>query len=449
MSRVKVSSPRVETAVLRGMCHKDLAVSGTLVSSMDTSYFSSEITTEIFEYIREAFHQDGKSPRYKVLLEDPSLSKAARQYLRDSEGSIDSKSDAKKAIKVLSKYRQIREIANLAHYLSDSIQEDKPDMEEMMDKATQMLATARATKSSKDDFVHFGKKSTSKELVNELLFSKKSERVIPSGFQTYDSVSGGFLRGSLFTIGGTSGGGKSQLASSMAVSFCERGFRVVVVPLEMGKSDMLARMMAKVCKFDSGRLLKEDLPLDIAKKLAKKFAKWEAKCAENGGRYTIYKPPGDPYIEDIYAAVAPLKADVRVIDYISLTKERQGVDQWKKLGQDSRYGKIDAEANQCVNIQLCQISEEGKVKYSSAIKEHSSDAWFFVATDETKEQGIIRITQEKSRNGNGFPFTLGISYEHSDVYDLEDWDQNQPRNALGNTEAQEQELKNFSNQADV
>ena len=93
-------------------------------------------------------------------------------------------------------------------------------------------------------------------------------------------------------------------------------------------------------------------------------------------------------------------------------------DQWRQLGKIARTAKINAKNTNRVNILLCQVDQEGKIRYSRAISEHSNNSWVFVATQETKEAGILKIDQQKVRSGRAFPFTLKIAYDKMRISDM-------------------------------
>jgi hypothetical protein len=87
-----------------------------------------------------------------------------------------------------------------------------------------------------------------------------------------------------------------------------------------------------------------------------------------------------------------------------------GDDMWRALGGAARYAKINAEIENRVNILLCQVSDDGKIRYARAISEHSSNSWVWTSTKESKETGITVVEQPKSRNSMAFPFTIKMNY---------------------------------------
>jgi len=415
----KIYSAKAELTVLRGLFHKDRAVVGTLLSSVDESYFYREEAREVFSYIKEAVSEEGAAPKFKLALEDPGLTKDAREYLRDSPDTIQGLDDANKSIKILRKFRKMRGLHEIAHDIDGNLNGSKVDADKMIEAASDRLTELRQTKTLEDTFLHFGKNNNSMDFVRNLIYDEEEDAIIPTGIRAFDDTNLGFMRGSLVIIGGNSGAGKSQMASALAVNMAEMGYRVLLVPLEMSKKEMTARILANICRVDSLKIFGKKLSAEGKDKVMARYKRWVKKTKAKGGRYTIYKPDSDVTITEAYAAISSYDVDVVIIDYISLLAGTDGDDQWKQLGAVARVGKINAELNHRVNILLSQVDDGGKIRYSQTVKEHASNAWVFVADKDSKEQGILKVEQIKSRNQVGYPFTVKIDYAHSTVSDVD------------------------------
>lgn len=406
----KLVSPKAELAVLRGMCSKNKHIAGTLLSSVDESHFYSEESVEVFQAIKRHMSEEGTAPSYRLLIEDPSLSDEAREHFRNSVASIQSPAEAVKAAKILNTYRQHRGLYNLAAHINQEYKKSKVDVDSLLENVSTALNIVRSKKSTQNSFIHFGRNNNSLDIVKSILYDDNSEDIIPTGIPEFDDVSGGFARGALVTIGATSGGGKSTVTNAIGMKMALMGYKVLMVPLEMSKKEMTARMMANTSKTDLTKIMTQRLASGEKDLVFKRHRRWERKVKEAGGRYTIFRPEEDMTIEEVMAATSAYQCDVKIIDYISLLKGADGDDQWRALGSMARYAKINAENDKCVNILVVQINDEGKIRYSRAITEHSSNSWTWVATKESKETGITKIEQPKSRNSLSFPFNIKINY---------------------------------------
>jgi replicative DNA helicase len=416
----KIFSPRSELEVLRGMFHKDASIVGTILSSVDESYFYREEAQEIYNYIKKSMSEEGSVPRYRLALEEPSISKDAREYLRESEQRIGDVLDAKRAVRILGKYRKARGLHEIAHRIDNELQGNRVDIDGLLSEIRDAFAQVSATKSNKSSMVRFGHGGNAKEFVRDLLYGEENDQYIPTGIQAYDSVNMGFPRGGLVVIGGASGAGKSHLATAIGVHQATIGYRVCVVPLEMNYQEMTARKLANVTGADSMAIGGRKLAQSEKDRAWKRYAKWEKEVRRNGGSFVLWKPDQDLDIEELFASISAENFDVVIIDYISLLKGTDGEDQWRQLSKVARVAKINAELNNRVNILLAQVDAEGKIRYSQGIKEHASVAWSFAPNREEKELGLLKIEQIKSRNQIAYPFTVRMDYAHSRVESVDE-----------------------------
>jgi hypothetical protein len=178
----------------------------------------------------------------------------------------------------------------------------------------------------------------------------------------------------------------------------------------MTEDEMTCRAMANITGYDLTSILTQGLATGEKALAEKRMKRWMRQVREAGGRYTIYKPEEDMTLEEVYAATSAFDYDATIVDYISLLKGTDGDDMWRALSSTARYGKINAGAEDRLNILLCQVDETGKIRYSRAISEHSNNSWIWVATEDNKETGIMEIDQPKSRNSRRFKFKVRMDY---------------------------------------
>lgn len=206
----------------------------------------------------------------------------------------------------------------------------------------------------------------------------------------------------------------SLLANELAVNMALNGYKVVVVPLEMSRDEMLGRIAAKVCGVDSTKIITKQLATGEKKLVEEKMDAFMRKVNKRGGRLTVFKPEGGISIEETYAALASLEADVTIVDYISLLEGVDGDDAWQKLGAIARTAKVNADATNRVNILLCQVNDDGTIRYSRAISEHSSNSWIWRTPLEEREKavGVVQVSQVKARNSKSFNFEVGMEWAY-------------------------------------
>jgi replicative DNA helicase len=414
----KIVSPKIELQVLRGLVSRDKKIAGLLMAGCSEDYFDSEQSKHIYKFIKSYMADTGEVPSFRNVIEDPEVDKSARMHFKDSVATITTEEEARATLKILNRYRQLRGIYDLGLEIQRKLDDGRIVMDEMLEDFSQRLATIRTNHANKNSFTNLGKNNSSLSAVRSLIHDEIADNIVPTGIKEYDDKNGGFLRGSLVTLAGSSGGGKSIVGSiQIAINMAERGFKVTVVPLEMSVDEMLARVIANIASLDSGKIIQRKLAEGEKQRAMEIYERWVRKVKKRGGRLSIFKPDGDVSIEDIFTALHTMDTDVILVDYISLLAGADGDDSWRQLGAIARKGKIHADATRRVVILLAQLSEDGKIRYSRAITEHSSVSWTWNTPleEREKEVGRIRVDQPKARNGQSYPFEIGIKWANMKV----------------------------------
>lgn len=416
---MKLSALRSEVAALRGCCAKNKVVGGTLLSGLDHDYFHYSFTKDAYKKLLDHTRTNGEPPKWRDLVEDPSLDQDVRRRLKEASADrIESVTDARSTLTTLNKYRQLRGLFTDAEDTVNALRKSSVNIDDLIEKKSHALVRLRQSKTTVDSIVTFGKGNNAGKTVKSLL-DDEDTNFVPTGFSDFDKENGGIFYGSLFTIGATSGGGKSATASQLAINWAGMGESVCIVPLEMTRVEMVARIMANAAKIDVRKILLKKLSEEEKEKYLRSYRKMALRFKKSGGSYSIFKPPQDMTIEEIMASVHTLDPSIIIVDYISLLKGVDGDDAWQKLGAVARYCKVYAETHNKIVVLLCQVSDEGKIRYAQAIKEHSNSCWVFVSTKATRENEIINVEQLKARSGRMFDFTLSAKLDIMRIGDLD------------------------------
>lgn len=416
---MKLVSTPTELLVLRNICSNDPAVAGSLLASVDSSYFHNAFIRDTFERIQETSKETGNIPKWRDVCEDPALSEKARDKLKSAPTSrIRTVKEASNSVTILNRYRQLRGIYELAEQAVDSCRKTKASPDKILTKIADTVVSLRQNKSVQSDALVFGAGNNSSQFVKDMMTAETHD-YLPTLFKAFDEENQGFGWGNLVVLAGTTGGGKSSLAAQLGVNFASLGEDVTFVPLEMTKKEMASRILANASGIDVRKILFGKMSPREKKVFWKAYKKFVVNTKNAGGTFRIFKPDVDMTIEEILASTYPYNSRVIVIDYISLLKGVDGDDAWQKLGAVARYCKVYAETHNKIIILLAQLSDEGMIRYSKAIFEHANYAWKFVATAATREQEIINIEQAKARNGRLFPFTLKSTLSNMRIRDLD------------------------------
>lgn len=365
--------------------------------------------------------QRGEVPSFRELAADPIISEESRLELAKhrNDSLID---DFEGVFNNLNKYRQLRGLYNTVEVIDKAFNSDSIDTDRLLDDVTTRITDIRSTGISRDLFTNFGNGNNATPLMREML-DQTEENFIPTGIKAYDDCNGGFFYGSLVTMGATSGGGKSAVSLNINMNMSMYAQEdTVFIPLEMSKAECSARMMARLSGVPHLKILLKKLTEEEIRRVKRAYKKFIRMLEETETRFTIFKPQSDMTIEEILMTLKPHGYKVITTDYISLLKGVDGDDAWQKLGGVARYAKIFAENNNCVNILLCQVSEDGAIRYARSISEHSSSSWIWTPKSdelEGKTKIILDVRQAKGRNQSRFPFSMGIDLETMRMFEVD------------------------------
>lgn len=411
------SSPS-EVLALKAICSKDRAISGFMLSNVDESYFHNEESQEAYDAIIKYMGRKGSVPAFGLLVEELGLSEGAREFLKLSEGRIKTQQQAEQLVENLGGYRRTRLLYKLAKGILNRLQKDAVDVQALAEAVADKVAIINSVRTTENSIWHVGRESNVSDLVEEIIYGEDTSHVIPTGFKHYDSVNGGFKRGSLVLIGGSTGSGKSLISNQLAMNQASIGYKVHFVPLEMTEQEMLSRSIANVSGIDGSKIQLRRMAEAEKEQAHKRWRRFERRMLKAGGRLTIFKPQTDMRIEEIMGALHAMPGDVKYIDYVSLLKGTDGDDQWRQLGNVARYGKIYATNTNSTVVLLCQVTDDGIVRYSRTMAEHANTSWRFTATKETREKGFLRVEMTKGRNERLITFVLKVDYSTQKATDM-------------------------------
>lgn len=417
---MKLFDAKLEHFLIKSICESDKRYQNKLLSMVSKDHFYHDPTKEAIDRILSLVRGSGDIPTYAEICSDPVISESNRKMLRKYEGEpLADEKKLRKAIKVLHQYYQGRKLYFLSEDINKTLQSEKVDIDKLLEKVSYDVGNARVRGDQSNQIFHFGKGNNSAEIVKRLLYGDRP-KLVPTGFKAFDEKNGGISYGSLFVLGGSTGGGKTSLALQIAQNMAVIGREnVAYVPLEMNEDETTERLLANISKTPLSKIKRMKLNDGEKKNIIKSYKDFKDNLKEDDSRLTIFAPYEDMTVEEILLTLKAYAFRVLIIDYISLLKGVGGDDSWQKLGEVARHCKVWAKNNNTVVILLAQINAEGEVRYSGAIKEHANNAWFWVATKETRENKVMDIRQIKARNQLLFNFQLGYDDDLYTVFDLD------------------------------
>ena len=412
----KLISVLAEGLAIRGLLVKDKVIRGHLLSVLTEQHFRTEQAREAFTYILNAHTKSGIVPAYRLMLEASRITQDTKEFLRDCVKVPTTLDQAKQIVTTLNDYRRAYIFYSLSKDILTEVEQKKMNLDKLTETAIRKLTEIQTGRDIGDTTFHFGLDGNAEEIVHNILHVQNNDQFVPTGYKPWDDINGGWVRGQLVMLAGSTGAGKSHNAVQIGINMARAGYKVALVPLEMSGDAITCRVLANVAGIDSLKILLQKLATEEKTLIEDKFRKFNARCARKGGRLTIHKPGSDLEIGPLFASMHSFNYDVCLIDYVGLLGGADGDDQWRKLGEIARAGAVYADIHKKVVALFAQVSDEGKLKYSQTMREHAATMWSFVATKESREQGFLKYNVDKARLQDSRPFVMGIDYSLSRIY---------------------------------
>ena len=428
----KLVSPSLELRVIKTLTKSsNQKESALLFSRIKEDCFQTTAGQQCFARIMTLLRERSELVSWGELCVDPVLNELVREKLTRFEEKAIPVEKIDRAVEVLHKYRRGRAFLKMSNHLVSSLQAKSLDVEKLTEDVTKMLLDARSNAANVQDwFVDIGGDSKKDIREAKKLLINDEKRLIPTGIKAFDSRSGGIPRGSLFLLGGNTGSGKTIVVSQLSENMAKNGGRVCVVPLEMKNTEMLRRQLTRTADLELTRLANPKTLSSMEKDQAiERFRKMREKIKRMNGLLSLFSPEEDMTAEEILILVQTKDYDVVIIDLVTMLKGVDGDDQWRAMRNVTRFCKRYAAIHDIVIVLVCQISDEGMVRYSKGMVEDSSNAWFFRATAQSRETGVVWIDQPKARESETFKFPIVIDYPRMVVRDLTDEENEQATKA--------------------
>ncbi len=420
-------SHRLEFRAIRGITGNNRDLGARMFASVVEEDFVKDGPGRAFyTRIRMLVEKNGAIPRWDQLIEDSAIAERNREDYeereRDDDWMLEDIDHVLSVSEQLTDYRRQRQMAELSVDIQKGLQQEQIDINKIMDTVSDALVSARTAANSESQFVHMGVKSNFKQTMLSMLEGQET-RFIETGIAAYDRKSMGWPRGSLVGLGSDSGGGKSTMARQISLYQAGVGRRTAMGTLEMTHEESMQRDISDIADVNMNDLLdpRNRLTSDQRRRLMDDVYDRDDKIYKAGGLRTTFVPKTDVGMEEMLFLLKPYNYDVIFVDYVGLLKGMTSDDkQWLKLGNATRIAKQFAVSNNMVVCIVMQVSAEGLVRYSQAMKDHCNILWTWANDDRAKETGVVEVRQQKSRNSEGFTFYLRKDFEHNRFLELDE-----------------------------
>ena len=234
-------------------------------------------------------------------------------------------------------------------------------------------------------------------------------RRIPTGFPEIDrKLGGGFIRGTLSTVGARPSTGKTTFAINIAAR--DPSLKTLFVSIEMSARMIYDRLISDKADIKYGDCIEHNVALATVRRVLGEY-----------GNFTIVDDVSD--VEDIAALIHELKPDLVAVDYIQIvTSKKPFENNRQRIDYISRSLKAAAKQTGAHIVSLSQITRAGKdrptmsdLKESGGL-EQDSDYIFLIYREYVNDKGNVAIkpepttvTLDKNKFGNTGEFDMDFN----------------------------------------
>jgi replicative DNA helicase len=308
----------------------------------------------------------------------------------------------------------MRRLINTATKIATTGYEGGVDVGEMIDEAEKRILEITQAGSISKGFTPIKDVLLNTFERIEFLFSNKGGVTgIPSGYPDLDKMTSGFQRSDLIILAARPAVGKTAFALNVAQNIAVRaGETVAIFSLEMGKEQLVQRMLCAEANIDAGKMRTGFLEEDDWPKLTM------AVGTLSEAPIYIDDTPGIT-VHDIRAKCRRLKAEhgigLILIDYLQLIQGRgKGDNRQQEVSEISRTLKLIARELHVPVIALSQLSRSveqrqdkrpmmSDLRESGSIEQDADIVSFLYRDDyynpESERKNIIEVIIAKQRSG--------------------------------------------------
>lgn len=261
------------------------------------------------------------------------------------------------------------------------------------------------------------------DMADALEYMYSNSAAMQTGYVMLDAVISGFRAKQLIVLAGTTRTGKTAFALNIALNVSARGNRVLVFSLEMGKEELIQRMVA----IESGVNFQEQFGTPA---LVQEFM----DCAERLKERPIYiDDRGGVSMEYVRSQCYAVKPDLVIIDYLGLMRTEKRGTREQEVSELTHALKAFAKEIERPILLLCQLSRRADqrekepprlsdLRESGAI-EQDADCVILLhrpaLADEHADKTRVIVDVAKNRNGMGGKIELKWDGPHFKFWDME------------------------------
>ena len=359
-ARKPVYAPQAEQAVL-GSILKDPEVLPTVIERLKADYFYSTLNSQLYALILRLFSDGQDQDVIRVInesvtqgiFETPDF---AKNYIVELVEGLATSKNVETYCDIIEEKYNIRRLVDIANDIISRANEGTEEASALLDRAEQQIYDIRSGEVqglARIDSVIIGAYNHLQEISGEDADKHQSSK---TGFAQLDKVTNGLNNSDLIILAARPAMGKSAFALNIAVNMCKRSMKdVAIFSLEMGKEQLVTRMLASEALVDNNKLRSGELGHEDWEKLV--------EATDQLARLPIYLDDGAGL------TVPQMKAKLRrlrnlglvIIDYLQLMESpNHHSSRVNEVSEITRQLKLMAKELNVPVIALSQLSRSSE-----------------------------------------------------------------------------------------
>lgn len=373
-----------------------------------SDYFALEDHRTIFEAIQRVYQRTNDCDEFSTISELESMGKLS--LVGGPNGVMDKlaahtmkKSDIAKEMaeeyrRQLVRYKAYRATLKIMEEFDTRIRQGNADLCDLVDKISHTYQDRNAEVSTAKDIA---------EKLIDQMEGKDNRPCYSTGLIYLDrNMKGGMHPGELLTVASESGGGKSIFMVQAALASLEEDKPVLFFSLEMDKTDIFERMVAHTA----------GIPVRTAEEYHTTHSRELPAISQ-----AIMHLKGKPLIivddiTDLASIMAESerlnmlgKAEVIVVDYLQIVESSDADSREQQVSDIARKLKNLATKLRVPIITGSQLNDEGKVRESRAIKQHSNQ---LILIKHSEKKSVVFVDKNR-RGARNYSFEIEMDGEIS------------------------------------
>ncbi len=256
--RVPPQAPDAEVAVLGAMLLDSTAM-GAVTEILDEQAFYRGAHRKIFAAMLDLFAKD-EAVDLVTLTQELKKRKqlddvGGAAYLSSVLGSVATTANVRYHAKIVLEKAVLRQLINTATEVVQEAFDASGEASTILDRAEHMIFEIAQSRIRRDFVPMREILKHSFEVIQELYDKKQHITGVPSGFAELDSLTSGFQKADLIVIAGRPSMGKTAFALNVAShAAIKAGVPTAVFSLEMGKEQLVQRMLCSEARVDAHKL---------------------------------------------------------------------------------------------------------------------------------------------------------------------------------------------------